>query len=94
MPFLLKSKAFSKKSKAGTADLNPLEHFDSSFIANELLACFSPLVPCRRARLSEPISDSVTLAVAKQFGVNGLLEHVARARKRALGSHFPRTEFS
>ena len=51
---------------------------------------------CRvaRARLSEPISDSVTLAVAEQFGVNGLLEHVARARKRALGSHFPRTEFS
>jgi hypothetical protein len=47
---------------------------------------------CARARLTEPITDRETLAVAERFGTHGLLEHVARARKRALGSHFPRTE--
>ena len=43
-------------------------------------------------RLTEPITDRETLAVAEHFETHGLLEHVARARKRALGSHFPRTE--
>ena len=43
-------------------------------------------------RLTEPITDWETLAVAEHFETHGLLEHVARARKRALGSHFPRTE--
>jgi len=47
---------------------------------------------CACARLTEPITDRETLAVAERFGTHGLLEHVARARKRALGSHFPRTE--
>ena len=43
-------------------------------------------------RLTEPITDRETLALAEHFQTHGLLEHVARARKRALGSHFPRTE--
>ncbi|KAK9833474.1 hypothetical protein WJX81_008235 [Elliptochloris bilobata] len=71
-----------------------------AYRGREPSALIPRLTPCAaldelvspKARLTEPLSDRETLAVAERFGTHGLLEHVARARKRALGSHFPRTE--
>lgn len=64
-----------------------------------LPACLAQIPCCQYVtcllcthRLTEPITDRETLAVAEHFETHGLLEHVARARKRALGSHFPRAE--
>ena len=40
-------------------------------------------------RLRKPISDEEALAIGKTFDVPGLFEHVARARRRVVGSMFP-----
>ena len=41
-------------------------------------------------RASTPISNEATIAVSDAFAAPALLAHVARARKAATGSMFPR----
>lgn len=36
-----------------------------------------------------PLGDDAALAVGKRFGVDHMIEHVARARRRAVGAMFP-----
>ncbi len=41
-------------------------------------------------RLTNPIEDADVMKVGSLYGINNLLEHVAKARKRAAGAMFPR----
>ncbi len=40
-------------------------------------------------RLVTPLGDDAAMAAGKAFGVDNILEQVARARRRAVGSMFP-----
>ena len=41
------------------------------------------------SRLNSPLSDDAAMKIGKEFGVVHLLEYVARARRRVVGSMFP-----
>ncbi len=41
-------------------------------------------------RLNNPIEDAEVMKVGSLYGINNLLEHVAKARKQAAGAMFPR----
>ncbi|KAL0052141.1 hypothetical protein WJX82_008473 [Trebouxia sp. C0006] len=43
-----------------------------------------------QVRLNNPIEDAEVMQVGSLYGINNLLEHVAKARKRAAGAMFPR----
>lgn len=47
-----------------------------------------------RGREEAPITDQAALEVQSHFQVQGLFEHVARGRKRAVGAMFPHLEFT